>query len=345
MIDIFPLSFILAIFFIYLDRLFSKLGISNLRNTPQTLHEKSVSRFGGAAIFLCLFLITQFSSEPSYSFLKLFLLSSFPIFLVGLVDDLNVIIKPHFRLIVLMISAALCYFLLGTEAYNLEIPILDYFFQFKVFSVVFISFAIAGAVSACNAIDGINGLVKTWFLSALICLLFVSNLSFSLDIYLFFTALFFAVIPIFLFNFPFGKIFLGDGGAYFLGLAISIGLIKVYQSNNLSPWFVLLMLSYPVTDMLVSIIRRMVNRYSALNVDGQHLHHLVLKKVEKLQLGSEKRHHALTTFILFFLYFPFMMIATNFPQDAQILQLAFLFNLTLYLLVYFLLFPRKFLGL
>lgn len=110
MIDVFPLSFIFALGLIYLDKIFSKLGFINLRPSPQTLHTKSVSRLGGLAIFMCLFFISSLSSDSSYSFLSLFLFTSAPIFLVGLIDDFNIIVKPIYRLAVLIPNAALCYF-------------------------------------------------------------------------------------------------------------------------------------------------------------------------------------------------------------------------------------------
>ena len=58
---------------------------------------------------------------------------------------------------------------------------------------------------------------------------------------------------------------MGDGGAYFLGGAISIGLIKIYQENLLSPWYVMLMLIYPVTDACASLIRRLYQKNQHLN--------------------------------------------------------------------------------
>ena len=59
-----------------------------------------------------------------------------------------------------------------------------------------------------------------------------------------------------MFNFPFGKLFLGDAGAYLLGALIPIALIEYTFDNGYSPWFVLAMLIYPVTEVLVSVIRK-----------------------------------------------------------------------------------------
>ncbi len=95
--------------------------------------------------------------------------------------------------------------------------------------------------------------------------------------------MFFSILGIFLLNFPLGRIFIGDGGAYFLEAALALGLIKIYQESSLSPWYVLLMLIYPVTDILASLVRRLISRKSTLEPDNKHfLHHMILRRVEKM---------------------------------------------------------------
>ena len=90
-------------------------------------------------------------------------------------------------------------------------------------------------------------------------------------------AIFFSVLAVFIVNFPFGKIFLGDAGAYFLGALIPVGLIKYTFDNDFSPWFVLAILIYPVTEVMVSIARKVLIRgRSALEPDGLHFHHVGL---------------------------------------------------------------------
>ena len=85
-------------------------------------------------------------------------------------------------------------------------------------------------------IDGINGLVLLYSLSICASVVFSLYAITTLEVTLYFTALFFNFRCIFI-ELSFGKIFIGDGGAYFRA-AISVGLIKVYQINDLSPWYV-----------------------------------------------------------------------------------------------------------
>ena len=131
-------------------------------------------------------------------------------------------------------------------------------------------------------------------------------------------------------------------GAYFLGAAISVGLIKYYQSNDLSPWYVLLMLIYPLTDVIFSIARRIISKYSALEPDNKHLHHLIYRRVKKMSFSSENLNHSLVTLLTFVLYFPFLLGANYFSQDTSMLQILCLIFFMFYLFIYFLLAPKDF---
>ena len=238
MTDIFPISFLFSIFLIFISKIAGKKGIINMRKSPQTLHIRSVSRFGGIAIFLSLLLVSLIDSSENYQFMRMALYCSSPIFILGILDDLQVEIKPIVRLLIVFPSAFLSYYYIGVEAYSVDIPYVDSLFEFKIFSIVFICFAIAGMVNAFNMIDGINGLVLLYSLTICVLILLFQSSSSSPDINLFFVAIFFAILAVFILNFPYGRIFLGDGGAYFLGIMLSIGVIKYYQINALSPWYV-----------------------------------------------------------------------------------------------------------
>ena len=55
--------------------------------------------------------------------------------------------------------------------------------------------------------------------------------NFDLSLNYFFVAMFFfSILGVFTLNFPYGRIFLGDGGAYFLGIAISTGIMEILSS-------------------------------------------------------------------------------------------------------------------
>ena len=340
MTDVFPISFIFAILLIFISKLVGKKGIVNIRKSPQTLHKKSVSRFGGIAIFFSLLFVSLIDSSENYRFLRIALFCSSPIFILGILDDFQLEIKPFIRLLIVFPSAFLSYYFLGVEAYSVDIPYLDYLFSFKLFSILFICFAMAGMVNAFNMIDGINGLVLLYSLTICILILLFQSSSYSAEINLFFVAIFFAILAVFILNFPFGRIFLGDGGAYFLGIMLSIGVVKYYQINDLSPWYVFSVFIYPITDVLISILRRIVARVSIFNPENKHLHHLVYKRVKKMGIESENTNHAITTFLIFILYFPFLLSANYFAGNSLMLQIQCLIFVSFYLALYMILAPK-----
>jgi UDP-N-acetylmuramyl pentapeptide phosphotransferase/UDP-N-acetylglucosamine-1-phosphate transferase len=159
---------------------------------------------------------------------------------------------------------------------------------------------------------------------------------------LFFVALFFSVLGIFVLNFPFGRIFIGDGGAYFLGAILAIGLIKVYQINSLSPWYVFLMFIYPVTDVFASLIRRISTKRSTLEPDNKHLHHMILRRVRKMGFESSLTHHSIVTLLTFCLYLPFMLGANYFAKDTLVLVILCFTFICFYFCLYILLVPKNF---
>ena len=107
MIDILPLSFCIGLAFIFINKTISTRWSRNLRNSPQTMHKKSVSRFGGIAVFFSLLIISTISDLEEYSFLREAIFVSSPVFLLGLADDFNIEIKPALRLAVLFRKALL----------------------------------------------------------------------------------------------------------------------------------------------------------------------------------------------------------------------------------------------
>lgn len=338
MIDIFPISLTIGLIFIFFRKYLNKFQGPE-KKQPQNLHKKSVSRFGGAAIFVSLFLVTIIDQTQDYDLLRMTLLCSFVAFIMGFMDDFRIIIPPLLRLSILFPSSLLAYFLLDTQAYNIGIPIFDFLFDYKIFSIVFICLALSGIVNAFNMIDGVNGLVLTYVMSICISTIILSQNYLGTQTNLLFVALFFSCLGIYVLNLS-GRIFLGDGGAYFLGMAIAIALIRHYQENSFSPWYVMCILIYPVTDTLATILRRILEKASALEPDNRHFHHLFYQRFKKSNTLGERKLHALTSTFLFILYMPFVVAANIFPYEKNILISLCITFIAFYVLIYALLAPK-----
>ncbi len=321
MSDIFPISFFVCLAFVLLQKFFYKNLQIDQFTEPQNLHKKAISRFGGVAIFLSLFLVSFLEETEMYNFLRTALVCASPVFILGLLDDLRIILNPIVRLVTVIPSTLMAYQFLGTEAYGLDIVFLDPLFNFKFFSIVFICFAMSGIVNAFNMIDGINGLVLIYVMSICLVTVLFSQTYFSEETNLLFVAMFFSCLGVLLINFPFGRIFLGDGGSYFLGMVISIALIKHYQDNQFSPWYVACILIYPITDTIFTIYRRIKSKMSAMEADNLHLHHLIFNFVSKKISKFERLRHVLTTVFLFSIFMPFIILANMYPTDTIMLAM------------------------
>jgi UDP-N-acetylmuramyl pentapeptide phosphotransferase/UDP-N-acetylglucosamine-1-phosphate transferase len=131
-----------------------------------------------------------------------------------------------------------------------------------------------------NIIDGFNGLAGG---VSIIALLSFSTASYIQGDHLIFNislVLLFTVAGFFAWNFPKGRIFLGDGGAYLIGFLFAmISILLVNRNPEISPWFPLVILAYPVFDTIFSIYRRSSNGSSALKADRYHLHSLIYKHI------------------------------------------------------------------
>ena len=97
------------------------------------------------------------------------------------------------------------------------------------------------------------------------------ELNIDLNIFLILITLIFSF-----FNF-FDKIFLGDSGAYLIGFILGTDLVYLFNYNNeISKFFAVLILFYPCFEVLFSIIRRFIIRYSPLIADTEHLHTILV---------------------------------------------------------------------
>src|SRR5262249_31629024 len=98
-----------------------------------------------------------------------------------------------------------------------------------------------------------------------------------------------AVFGFFIWNYPNGLIFLGDGGAYFLGfLQAELSLLLLARNPQVSPLFPLLVCAYPVCETVFSMYRRKIVRGRAMGLpDGIHLHSLVYRRLMRWAVGSK----------------------------------------------------------
>ncbi|WP_041262355.1 MraY family glycosyltransferase [Flexistipes sinusarabici] len=275
----FMLSFFLNFAFIYL---FKSRKFKDTFDGPQKFHITPTPRIGGLAIILSVFAAALFYHFTiSKTDIFYILVSSIPISAAGLAEDVFKKVTPRIRLLAAIVSVLTGSLLLDMILRSIDIPFLDFLFQVNLFAYLFTILAVAGVANSINIIDGYNGLSSVVSILILFALSYVSfELNDELIMIMSFVTIG-AVGGFFIWNYPFGKIFLGDGGAYFIGFIIALlSILLVNRHSEVSAWFPLLLVIYPVFETVFSMYRRKILKKSKVeHPDSYHLHQLIYKRV------------------------------------------------------------------
>jgi UDP-GlcNAc:undecaprenyl-phosphate GlcNAc-1-phosphate transferase len=257
----------------------------------QKFHARAVPRVGGLAVAFGLLALASWAAVtgkgPTRE-LWLLWLCGFPALAAGLLEDLTKRVGIKGRLLATMTSGALAFFLLGAQLGEAHLPVLDWLLGFTAFSLLFTMVATGGVANAINIIDGYNGLAAVVSGVMLLSLAYVGwqvgdNLVVSVAL-----AGAGALLGFFFWNWPRGLIFLGDGGAYFIGylLAVLSFLLVARHRGVVSPWYPFLLCIYPVFETIFSIWRKLAVRGVSPGVpDGLHLHMLVFRRLVRWAVG------------------------------------------------------------
>lgn len=242
-------------------------------------HSVVATRTGGIVSFTVIFILSFYyylNGIEVYDYSLLIPLST--MFIVGVYDDFyNADFKLKFfmQIIVakMLIDQGLVidnfYGVLGLE----EIP--------RIFSQLFTVFVFLVIINSINFIDGVDGLAITEVIKVLIVFIYLLPIDSSL-IFLG-TITIGSLLPLYYYNYrKEKKIFLGDGGSLFLGTLVSIYIFNFlnddfYFSLNKAVVSILVVL-YPLVDLLRVFIIRIHKRKSPFQPDNSHLHHILLKK-------------------------------------------------------------------
>jgi UDP-N-acetylmuramyl pentapeptide phosphotransferase/UDP-N-acetylglucosamine-1-phosphate transferase len=259
----------------------------------QKFHARAVPRVGGIALVLAMTFvcgIAAFRDSEVVSGLTLLMIACMPVFLGGLAEDISKNVRARVRLSLALASGAIAYLWLGAAVSHVGIIGLDWILQFSLVSFMFTIFAIAGAANAINIIDGYNGLASVVSAMILAGLAYVSYYLGDRLILVAAVGMLGAIGGFLIWNYPRGLIFLGDGGAYFIGFIIgTLSILMLARHPNVSPWFPLLLCIYPIFETLFSIYRKKLVRGKSPGApDGVHLHMLVYKRLVRWAVGSSE---------------------------------------------------------
>lgn len=290
----FIVSAAITLLLVHSAHLHGRHSADNDFDKPQGIHAVAVPRIGGLAIILGIVAASSFMwwaiDDDEGRFAFTLLVCSSVAFLAGFVQDLTEALTPRGRLIATGLSAAIAFYWMGAAIHVTDIPGIDWIVSFGFGSLVVTVLAVSGIANAVNIIDGLNGLASMCVALMLGALAYVAYQVGDILISRLALAGIGAVLGVFLWNFPRGLIFLGDGGAYFLGFYVSELSILLLARNptEVSPFFPLLVCIYPIFETLFSIYRRWVLRSIPPSVpDGIHLHSLIYRRVMRWAVGGK----------------------------------------------------------
>jgi len=276
-------------------------GRLNDLNSVQSMHCRPTPRVGGMAIFAALGLSVIFAPVSISSQYAFFIAATTLLFIVGLLEDLGFGVSPRKRLLAAIAASLLAIGLLGVWLPRTDVPGLDAVMHYWFVGIPLTLLVTAGIANGFNLIDGVNGLASmTAIVAAIAMSLIADQAGYTVMVHL---ALMLAanVFGFFLVNYPFGRIFLGDAGAYTLGFVLSwFGIAILLNAPEASPWAILLVLFWPVADTLLAIYRRSRRKADAMAPDRLHVHQMVMRALEICILGRRNRRIAnpLSTLVL-----------------------------------------------
>jgi UDP-GlcNAc:undecaprenyl-phosphate GlcNAc-1-phosphate transferase len=258
---------------------------------PQKFHLQPTPRIGGMAVFFGLgiaALVLWIENSPVVELALGAIACGSVAFGGGLAEDFTKRIKVRLRLLLTFISATLGFFFLDARITDLALPGFDWALQFTLFSFAFTLFAVGGFAQAMNIVDGFNGLAGVISLMFLGAIAYVARAVGDEGVMWAALALGAAIAGFLVFNFPRGLLFLGDGGAYLIGFLIAeFAVLLVHRNSEVSPWFALTVLAYPIVETVFSMYRkRVLRRQSAGDPDGIHLHMLIHKRLVRRYRGT-----------------------------------------------------------
>ncbi len=300
------------------------------------VHEHPTPDVGGIALFIG-FLAAMAVASVMDRFSPLFEGNSEPlgvvlacsvVFLVGLIDD--IVELPPVAKVTGTVVAGSVLVAFGVTMFYFRVPFLDTFVLSPDWSPLVTIIWLLGMSQAVNLVDGLDGLAAgivaigatSFFLYSRhlgdLNLLVEPNIGPLIAVITAGVCLGF--LP---FNFNPARIFMGDGGALFLGalLAVSTSVVggradtsQGYTGQTyffFAPLFIpLFILGVPILDVLFAIVRRATRRQGLATADKGHLHHRLMN------LGHGQRRSVLILWLWTALLSAFVLYPTLTGSEA-----------------------------
>ncbi len=243
------------------------------------IHKTKIPSLGGVAIFLSFIMPPLLINADGIILAEYWglIIAGFIVLGVGIIDDINGL-SPGAKFMGQLIAVFLLLI------YGLDKPFLIDVFSgplyLQIVKAVLFALWLTGIMNAINFVDGIDGLASGVSLIALACISIIAFIN-QTDIVIYASLILMSSMAGFLvYNFPPAKIFMGDCGALFLGLALGyLSVMSLPGNYSISRVFIpVMILTIPIFDTSFAIIRRVLVGKPIYQADKGHIHHRLLER-------------------------------------------------------------------
>ena len=304
----------------------------------QKFHVRPTSRLGGVAIVLGVFTGVLLSTDSLGWVLTL---CAVPVFAGGLVEDMTHQVGPSARLFLAIVSASASYIWLGIGVHHTDVWPIDQLLALPFAGYLVTMLVVAGFTNGVNIIDGFHGLAAgtaAIMMTSFLVMAWQAGDAFMVQL----CGLSIACVAGFLLlNWPRGKIFLGDAGAYLLGFwVVEVGLLLVTRNPGISPMAPVVVGIFPLIETLFSMCRRKFVRHHPVNhPDALHLHTLVYRRLvsSPARHRTQDRKNRANSRVAWYFWLPasgFGALAVGFQSNTPILLVLMVAYFGSYLWLY-----------
>ncbi|MEO7392285.1 MAG: glycosyltransferase [Ramlibacter sp.] len=261
-------------------------------SVPQRFHVGHVPRLGGAAMFAgctvgwAWMVASEWMNVPNLIRLDLTMaLSIWVVTLIpvagGILEDITQRLRAGFRLLLTVFAAVCAVAVLDLSVPRLGVALIDNWWAASPWMGLSLAvIAISGLPHAFNLIDGYNGLAGIVAMICCFALAYVALQVGDRQLAALVLVLAGATGGFLAWNYPRGLIFAGDGGAYLWGVVIAVASVMlVSRHGQVSPWFPILLLIYPVWETIFSVYRKSARGSSPGLADALHFHQLIYRRI------------------------------------------------------------------
>lgn len=303
----------------------------------QTAHQNPTPRLGGIAVFLAVILsaLPAFGAVPG---LWLWLLiSALPLFLSGAAEDLGYRVAPAGRFGAAILSGALAVLITGLWIHEAGVPGLDWLLSFSALAIFGTIMASAGIAHAFNLIDGLNGLAGLTAVFGAVGLALTARAVGDAEVFTLACLIAAGVQGFLIFNYPYGRIFFGDAGAYSVGFLLAwLAITLTARHEDVSALAMLLLVFWPLADMALAMYRRRRRHVAISAPDRLHFHQLVMRGLE-IEVFS-RRQRRITNPLATLVMLPFIaapvLLGVQLHDKPLLAALALILCLALFFATY-----------